>query len=133
MKARPLPPAVAQAARLVAEDLGLPQDWLNPGPTDLLDFGLPHHALERAERRQYGSTLTIYVLQRWDLIHLKLYAAVDQGGGRHLADLLERKPTADEILAAAQWARTHDPSESFRDVLRQLVRDIGFPDVTERL
>src|SRR3990170_4162044 len=39
--AEPLPAALAAARDLVARDFGLDPGWLNPGPTDLLRFGLP--------------------------------------------------------------------------------------------
>ena len=39
--ARPLPVSLVKAAGRVARDFGLAQDWLNPGPTDLLRWGLP--------------------------------------------------------------------------------------------
>jgi hypothetical protein len=34
--ARPLPEALLTARALVARDFGMDEDWLNPGPTDLL-------------------------------------------------------------------------------------------------
>lgn len=103
-KADPLPAYLREASEQVARDLGLPLHWLNPGPTSLLDQ-----------------------------IHLKLYAAVDQRGGRHLADLLELRPTADELLAAARWAKTHDPSPGFHQELVGLLKQISHDDVAEQL
>jgi hypothetical protein len=36
--------ALVAAARTVARDFGLPDEWLNPGPTSLLDLGVPKRA-----------------------------------------------------------------------------------------
>src|SRR5688572_5887753 len=41
LPADPLPASLAEAARDVGDALGLASDWLNSGPTALLDFGLP--------------------------------------------------------------------------------------------
>lgn len=132
-KADPLPAHLREAAEHVARDLGLLTDWLNPGPTSLLDLGLPAGCLERCVGRDYGSRLRLLILGRHDQIHLKLYAAVDQAGGRHLSDLLELKPTAEELLAAALWAKTHDPSPGFHKELTHLLSQIGHGDVARRL
>lgn len=131
--ADPLPSHLRQASQQVAHDLGLHADWLNPGPTSLLDFGLPSGCLDRATERTFGTRLRLLVLSRLDQIHLKLYAAVDQRGGRHLVDLLELRPTADELLAAVQWAKTHDPSEGFHHELVTLLRQIGHESTTQQL
>ena len=40
-KATPLPPFLLREAAVVARDFDLDPDWLNSGPADLLDFGLP--------------------------------------------------------------------------------------------
>src|SRR5690349_10654387 len=37
--ANPLPEPVTKAAAIVARDFGLAPDWLNAGPTSLLDLG----------------------------------------------------------------------------------------------
>src|SRR5439155_4943989 len=56
-------------------------------------------------------------------------AAVDQGPrSKHFADLQRLEPTADELRAAAAWARTHDPSEGFHQELRGALRDLGVRD-----
>lgn len=132
-KAEPLPAYLREASEQVARDLGLTRTWLNPGPTSLLDFGLPPGFLDRVVERSYGSRLRLLLLSRVDQVHLKLYAAVDQRGGRHLADLLELQPTVDELLAAARWAKTHDPSTDFHQELLGLLRQIGHDDVAQRL
>ena len=115
--ADPLPPPLAEAVVSVGRALGLADDWLNPGPTELLRFGLPEGFEERVECRRFGG-LTLQVAGRSDQICFKLYAAVDQGGGsKHASDLRKLEPTRDELLTAARWSRTHDPSEGYREAL----------------
>src|ERR1700677_131642 len=79
--AQPLPAALVGAAQTVARDFGLSKDWLNPGPTSLLDLGLPEGFLER------------------------------EGAGKHLNDLQALAPTERELLDAASWSQTNDPSD----------------------
>jgi hypothetical protein len=129
-KPRPLPPAVIEARDQVARDFNLPEDWLNAAPADLLDFGLPEGFVERLERRDYGDALTVHLASRYDQIHFKLYAMVDQGAGKHEADLRDLQPTRDELLAAARWPRTHDPSEGFREELLAALAYLGVEDVS---
>lgn len=123
--AKPLPPALEAARDRVARDFSLPAEWLNPGPTDLLEFGLPEGFVDRLERRDYGDDLTVYFASRYDQIHFKLYALVDQGPGKHEADLRALSPTEDELLAAARWSRLHDPSEGYERVLREVLAHMG--------
>ena len=126
--AAPLPTLLATARERVARDFGLPPDWLNGGPTGLLDFGLPDGFLGRAERRDHGAALTAWYASRLDQIHFKLYATVDQGPGKHEADLRALNPTTEELLTAALWTRTHDPSEGYRSVLEQVLATFGVVD-----
>lgn len=120
----PLPESQVARDR-VARDLGLPPDWLNAGPAALLDFGLPEGFLSRAVRHDHGPALTVWYASRFDQIHFKLYATVDQGAGKHEGDLRALAPSADELLAAARWTRTHDPSEGYRMVLVQVLAAFG--------
>jgi|SRR5579885_2120761 len=129
-KPRPLPPALIEARDQVARDFNLPEDWLNAAPADLLDFGLPDGFVGRLERRDYGEALTVHLASRFDQIHFKLYALVDQGAGKHEADLRALDPTRDELLAAARWTRTHDPSEGFREQLLAALAYLGVEDVS---
>jgi hypothetical protein len=125
VSAEPLPAALLDAARIVARDFGLSVDWLNPGPTSLLDLGLPEAFYERAQRRTYGPALEILFASRVDQVHLKLYATVDQGVGKHLDDLTALRPTEQELLDAAHWSMTHDPSEGYRDTLTRVLTHFG--------
>ena len=130
--AKPLPAHVEKAAKKVARDFGLMDGWLNPGPTSALDLGLPVGVLERAEARDYGRFLTVRFISRFDQIHFKLYAAVDQGG-KHYSDLLELNPSAEELEKAALWSMTHDVSEVYRQEAKRMLAGMGFKDVADRI
>ncbi|HEY2632961.1 MAG TPA: DUF6036 family nucleotidyltransferase [Solirubrobacteraceae bacterium] len=125
VSAEPLPHSLLEAGRIVARDFGLAIDWLNAGPASLLDLGLLEGFLQRTQRHSYGEALTVLFASRIDQIHFKLYAAVNQGAGRHFADLQALKPTEPELLQAARWSRTHDPSEGYRSVLLELLTHLG--------
>ncbi len=120
-----LPAPLMIARDRVARDFQLPSDWLNAEASSLLDFGLPAGFLSRTERRSYGPALSVWYASRLDQIHFKLYAAVDQGPGKHEADLRALEPTEQELLAAARWSRTHDPSDAYLGVLRQVLAAFG--------
>ncbi len=76
--------------------------------------------------------LTVHFINRVDQIHFKLYASADRGG-YHIEDLRALDPTPDEIEAAARWAMTHDVSEGFAMVLKDLLRSLGYADSADRL
>ncbi len=115
--AKPLPTPLEEAQAEVGAALGLGEEWLNAGPTDLLDFGLPEGFADRTETLEFGG-LIVHLAGRVDQVCLKLYAAVDQGPrSKHFADLRLLEPTRAELVAGAKWAREHDPSEGFRRVL----------------
>lgn len=126
--ARPLPADLVVARDRVARDFGLPASWLNDGPADLVHFGLPEGFLDRAERRECGPSLAVLFASRFDQVHFKLYATVDQGPGKHESDLRALEPTEQELIAAARWSTTHDPSEAFRDQLVRVLRSFGVED-----
>lgn len=128
VKPDPLPPALVAAADRVRRDFGLPAGWLNAGPASLLDLGLPKGFMGRLEERGYGDALTVHFASRLDQVYFKLYALVDLGPGRHESDLRALGPSAEELVAAADWARTHDPSPGFRDELRGVLRYLGVED-----
>jgi hypothetical protein len=135
IQAKPLPDFVREAAESVGTELGLPENWFNTGPADdsFFRFGFPSGIEERLTPQRYGSSLTISFISRYDQIFFKLYAAGDQGPGRHVQDLKDLKPASEELLEAARWTRKHDPSEGFRMVLRQLLNHLGHGEIAEQI
>lgn len=123
--AEPLPEALLAARARVARDFGLDDNWLNAGPTDLLKWGLPDGFMSRVVTREYGPALIVHFAGRVDQIHFKLFAMVDQGGGRHEADLRALQPTPTELMTAARWSMTQDPSPGYRLVLSDALRYLG--------
>ena len=130
---RPLSPTLAKVVDAVGAELDLPPGWLNAGPADQVIAGFPDGFLSRLIRREYGPKLIIHYPDRYDLIHLKLFAAVDQGPGRHVSDLKKLAPTDDEMLAAARWVLTQDCGEGFALIVKDAVTKIGFPHVASQL
>lgn len=123
--ASPLPEGLRLARDRVARDFSLPKNWLNPGPTSLLELGLPEGFSDRLTRQDYGESLAVHFASRYDQIHFKLYALVDQGPGKHEEDLRALGPTEEELVAAARWSRSHDPSEGYAQGLRQALAFLG--------
>jgi len=130
---RPLSDALRAAAEEVARELQLDPHWLNTGPADQVLAGLPDGFLSRLTRRDYGPALTIFLPDRFDLIHLKLFAIMDQGRGRHSADLAALRPTDDELLTAARWVLTQDAGEVFPRIVRTALTDLGYGHLVARL
>ncbi len=125
VKLESLPPSLAEARDDVSRAIGLPGDWLNVQPSSLMDFGLPEGFDERLETRTFGG-LTLRLAGRFDQVCFKLYALVDQGPqSKHEPDLRSLEPTQEELMRAAQWTRTQDPSEGFRLELDVTLRRLG--------
>jgi hypothetical protein len=128
-KADPLPSELTDATDRVATDFALEEDWLNSGPSDLMDLGLPDGFMDRVITRQFGDSLIVHFASRFDQIHFKLYAVADhRGPARHEQDLRALTPTADELFTAARWTRTHDPSPGFKQELERVLRELGVED-----
>jgi hypothetical protein len=124
VKADRIPPTLAKAVSDVAVVLELASTWLNNGPASLMDLGLPAGYEDRIELRRYG-TLDVHIPAREDLVCFKLYAAVDQGPrSKHFQDLQDMAPTRAELLAAATWCRSHDPSSGFESEMQAALADL---------
>jgi hypothetical protein len=126
--AEPLPEALRTARDRVARDFEIDENWLNAGPTDLLRWGLPAGFMTRVVTRHYGQALIVDFAGRVDQIHFKLFAMVDQAGGRHEADLRALHPSTEELIAAARWSVTQDPSPGYRMVLVEALSALGVED-----
>ena len=133
----PLPKPLVDAALVVAENLRLSGDWLNNGPSSgdggLFRLGLPDGIAKRLTWKTYGKNLRVGFIHRFDQIHFKLYAAVDQHGGYHADDLHMLAPTEDELLEAARWAKTHDSSEGFSQGLKWFLEEFGYGHLVPRI
>lgn len=131
----PMPEALRRAIREVARDMRLEEDWLNIGPALQWRAGLPPGLADRVHWRQYDA-LNVGLVDRYDLIFFKLFAAADSPGSHsvHYRDLLALGPTADELEAAAEWVRTQDAAPEFAQVLEKVLSharcDLGFDDAS---
>lgn len=128
ISAEPLPEAIVDAAAVVARDLGLEGNWLNAGPTSLLDAGLPTGFAERLTGRNYGSALRVSFASRIDQIFFKLYAAADRRYPRDFADLRQLGAMPEELRDAARWARSLNMPGPFDDDIAQALGDLGVED-----
>jgi hypothetical protein len=133
----PLPDFLLTAADQVARDLGLFEGWVNNGPSrgegGIFQMGLPEGFVGRLTKKMYGPRLEVYFIGRLDQIHFKLYAAADQRDGTHLNDLKALHPAGPELEAAAWWAMTHDVSEGFKMVLKDLLTQLGYEAVAKNI
>ncbi|HVD02100.1 MAG TPA: hypothetical protein VNG93_13285 [Candidatus Dormibacteraeota bacterium] len=133
VKLRNLPGPLLAAVREVAQIEGLAPNWINPGPADLLDFGLPEGFAERTETKRYGP-LVFHVASRIDQVALKVYAAADAGPrSKHFQDLANLSPSHSELIKAGRWAVTHDTSDAFRAQLVGCLVALGVEDAGDRL
>ncbi len=132
---RPLPSWLLVAADDVRTQLDLPTEWLNAQVADdtLFRCGLPVGLITRLTTCTYGPCLAISFIGRLDQIFLKLHAAVDHDGGRHLQDLLDLVPTSSELIAASQWTRTQDSSEGFLSLLKNMLVQLGHGNHADQL
>jgi Nucleotidyltransferase of unknown function (DUF6036) len=131
--ADPLPEDFLKMAKETANDLGLPETWINSGPASLKPQDFPEGCANRAHKHILSKTLTVYFLDRTDLIYLKVYAAADTGPGKHTNDLLSLKPTNEEIEKAAQWTLKQDVSEHFKFILKDMLKKLGYEQVSEKI
>lgn len=117
-----------------SELVGLGKNWINPGPRKLVTFSLPEGFETRITVvKNYGDQLTLRLLGRVDLLALKLYAAADDLGVRqdvHFGDLRAMNPTFDELDSAVNWTRTLPDFEEKRLNLQDVVRRLGYDDLT---
>lgn len=131
---RRLPKELTQMIADVGRELGIDHDWLNFAASPLLRFGLPPHLATRLTRKSYGACLTAHFISRLDQVYFKIYAAMHPNQGhRHLSDLLDLKPTADEVEKVVGWLLARKPSRQFKNTLKQILERIGHERITEHI
>ncbi|MDY6795769.1 MAG: nucleotidyl transferase AbiEii/AbiGii toxin family protein [Actinomycetota bacterium] len=121
-----------ESAGRVARDFDLPDEWINNGPTSMVRTGLPEGFVTRLITKRYGDNLVVHYSSRVDLIHFKLYAAVDRQG-RHIEDLRKLEPSPQEMETAGLWCMNQDPSEPFKEELIKLLEWMGYEDVAGKI
>lgn len=126
------PVYLQEHVQAMVKDFALTPDWLNLGPADLVE-SLPEGLVERLESEQYGDRLVVHFISRLDQVHFKFYAAVYTDIGRHFADLQDLNPTPAELESAARWSLTHDASEPFKLLLREMLTYMGHADIAARI
>ncbi|TVR67643.1 MAG: hypothetical protein EA427_13085 [Spirochaetaceae bacterium] len=133
--AKPFPKPLETAIRDVGRAMGLSladsaeKDWINPGPAILARFGLPEGFENRVEIRKYGG-LVLRLASRFDLIHLKLWAATSSFRGSRrrvdLDDLVALKPALDEWRSAIRWcARLDGRPDFYRLEAKPILDELG--------
>ena len=118
------PEWIIEAAETVRRDFGLESDWLNLDAANI-PMTLPAGFMDRLLVKVYGDCLTVGFASRYDLIHFKLYAAVE-GDERHLQDLEKLRPTADEIRAAVDWLNSFRESPGNIERIRKILIRFGY-------
>ena len=125
ISAKPLPQGLLKEIAAIGSALDLGEDWVNGGPTSLLEAGLPEGFEDRLVIRKYDG-LTIHFAGRLDQICFKLYAAIDHGPtSKHFADLKRLEPSHNELLIAQKWCLTQDASIDFSIMLVQALSALG--------
>lgn len=129
LPATPLPDAIADAVAIVARLKGLPLDWFNSVAGSEVQFGVPDGCMARL-RPQVFSALTVWWVDRTDIIAFKLVAAVDHRShpaNKHLEDLRLLAPSAPELRHAVTWfERITAPSSAVFTELGHILKEFGY-------
>ncbi len=127
----PMPDALKEAARQVADELRLRGNWLNSAAS--MHFPdlhlLPASFWQELETRDYGRHLRISFVTRPGQIQLKIYAALNRAEARDLEDLRALAPDAHETEACLSWIISSFPVLIHRDRLPDLLTYLGHADL----
>lgn len=127
-----MPDWIHPPAAEVAEELGLERRWLNDAAASVASMGLPAGILQRVTRHDFGKKLQVAIISRLDLIALKCFAALNPGfGEKHLGDLVDLNPIAEEMSFACDWLLNRPTSPEFRAAVRQLCDVLGHSDLAK--
>lgn len=133
-RVHPLPPVLAEAVRQVADELDLPENWLNSAASfHFPDFhALPESFWTDLETRDYGRWLQVAFVGRSGQILLKLYASLNRTESRDFEDLKALAPDARETEDALRWVLREIPGLTHRERLPELVTYLGHAGLDER-
>ena len=121
-----LPSEICEAAKVFAatqRERGevLDDDWLNDGPSSLIDV-LPEGWLERLQAVYRGKAITLHCLGRMDLLMSKLFALCDRG--IDLQDCVALSPTVTELDEVLPWLEQQDANPGWPEHARNTLNDL---------
>ena len=114
--------AVEFAKTSRAEGRKLDSDWLNNGPSSLVEL-LPEGWRGRLQLAFQGDALTLHALGRPDLLKTKLFAYCDRG--TDLGDCLALAPTDAELQEALPWVQLQDAHPDWARHVAETLEDLG--------
>ncbi len=123
---------IRKVAQNHSELQGLKENWVHLGPRKLVEFGLPRGFEQRLTTRKFGKRLALHLLDRADLLPLKLYAASDEFCRRqevHLQDVKSLTPSFDELDRAVDWMRTLPDFEKIRTEIKNVLERLDHADL----
>jgi len=119
-----LPANLRSAVDRLTRDLGLPPSWMNTFVTCGGTQRLPPGFADRVEWQEHQG-LWLGIAGRYDLIALKLHAAIDTDiRSRHTSDLLALRPTTEELESAGAWVRSQDAGPDFQGLVSQVISHV---------
>jgi hypothetical protein len=119
------PPDLQAASDQVASAYGLPARWLDDRPGSDFANAAPDGYESRLEVADYGASLRVWHLARFDIAAIKLIAAAERWGepqDKHWFDVRALMPTADEIDHAREFAnRVWAPTSASWSHLEEII------------
>lgn len=126
-----------QARETVAEEMGLQSEWINKGPSALIEI-LPEGFIQRIDEEDqeisFSNTITVRPVARYDQILLKTYAALNMRFDnpklhKHRNDLSALNPSVEELARGIKWAMENcgdfpDKIDSVANEINELSNDL---------
>ncbi len=130
-RAYPFPEPLAEAAKQVAQELRLEQNWLNSNTSLLFSdpAAFPVSFWSDLDTREYGGYLRISFVARSGLILLKLYAALNRADPRDFDDLRALAPKFNETKEGLHWLLATFPGVTHVDKLPSLLIHLGHDEL----
>jgi len=133
-KMKDFPSYLSRAITDVKKTLGLPDDWINLGPEQNIDYAfLPTGIETRLVRMEYGRKLVIFYISRIDQIYFKLLAATAMEAGQHFDDLKVLNPTDRELEDATMWVLTQSIVDDKKENFKKILEKLGYGNIAQRI